>query len=90
MQPGSAARRGDANHSKERSSDHLGGVPLRRVWHGDGGNTLKYPFMAMATDRDKNTVFIGKSHGTITMLDDCKTQRSRSCLSDTGKVEFER
>jgi hypothetical protein len=45
------------------------------AWERTGGNTFKYSFMAMATDSDKAIVFIGKSHGTITMLDDCNTER---------------
>jgi hypothetical protein len=45
------------------------------AWKRTGGNTFKYSFMAMATDSDKAIVFIGKSHGTITMLDDCNTAR---------------
>jgi hypothetical protein len=45
------------------------------VWKRTGSNTFKYSFMGIAVDSSNAIVYIGKTSGTITILDGCKTER---------------
>jgi hypothetical protein len=53
----------------------------RGVWQRTGGKTFKYSFMGMAVDSSNAIVYIGKTSGTITMLDDCKTARITAVMA---------
>lgn len=59
----------------------VGGSGDKGVWKRTGGNTFKYSFMGIAVDSSNAIVYIGKTSGTITMLEDCKTQRITAVIA---------
>jgi hypothetical protein len=53
----------------------------RGVWKRTGGKTFEYSFMGIAVDSSNAIVYIGKTYGTITMLDDCKTEKITAVMA---------
>jgi hypothetical protein len=47
---------------------------LRGSWERTGGNTFDYTMIGVATDADRNPVWIGKLSGHITLSADCNTE----------------
>jgi hypothetical protein len=55
--------------------DAVAGSIDRGVWKRTGGRTFKYSLMGTAVDSSGAIVWIRKISGTITMSDDCKTEK---------------
>lgn len=57
------------------------------VWERTGGKTFKYSFMGIAVDSTNTIVYIGKTSGTITILDDCKTAKITAVMAIYGPTD---
>jgi hypothetical protein len=61
--------------------DAVAGSVDRGVWKRTGGRTFKYSLMGTAVDSNGVIVWIRRIDGTITMTDDCKTQKITAVMA---------
>lgn len=61
--------------------DAVGGSIDRGVWKRTGGKTFKYSLMGTAVDSNSAIVWIRKISGTVTMFDDCRTEKITAVMA---------
>jgi len=65
----------------------VGGTGDRGVWKRSGRNTFKYSFIGTAVDSSGAIVWIRKISGTITMIDDCQTEKITAVMAVYGPTD---
>jgi hypothetical protein len=65
----------------------VGGTGDRGVWKRIGGKTFKYSLMGTAVDSSGAIVWIRKINGTITVSDDCKTEKITAVMAVYGPTD---
>lgn len=66
---------GRASPAQSGLMEAVKGSHDRGVWKRTGGRTFEYSFVGTAVNSSGAIVWIRKISGTITMIDDCKTEK---------------